>query len=150
MRWFFGLTSPYWCGKKGSKAFFIWPNNNGARARFISLNAVGVCAHSHSAPSPTTHIFILRLLLWRTFSFRAFREYFNEVGDKGQLILRILLMRLFEHSPNTPIFILRLLLQRTFSFRAFSYGAHCPSTPSPNLNVNFPSPFLDWDGGVAQ
>ena len=42
--------------RKDLKLFFIWPNNNGARTRFISLSTVGVCAHSHSAPFPTAHI----------------------------------------------------------------------------------------------
>jgi hypothetical protein len=32
VRWFFGLIGPYWCGNKGSEAFFIFPTNNGTRA----------------------------------------------------------------------------------------------------------------------
>ncbi len=119
MKWLFGLISPYWCGKKGSKAFFICPNNNWSyRTRFNSLSTVGVCAHSHSvasddahfhsAPSPMTHIFIPRLLLWRTFSFRAFSHdaHFHSAP-----------------SPMTHIFIPRLLLWRTFSFHLISFYA---------------------------
>ena len=57
--------------------FFVWSNNNGARARSSSLSAVGVCAHSynahvHTMPSPVLLI-----------SFCAFSENFIAVGEKG-------------------------------------------------------------------
>ncbi len=91
--------------RKDLKLFFIWPNNNGARTRFVSLSAVGVCAHSHSAPSPMTHIFAPRI-----------QRIFSEVGEKGQLILRILLIH-----PS--------------SLYAFSYDAHFHSAPFPTAHI---------------
>jgi hypothetical protein len=44
------------------------------RLKDFSLRAVGVCAHSHSAPSPMTHIVIPRILLWRLLSFHACKD----------------------------------------------------------------------------
>ena len=63
-----------------------------------------------------TPIFILRLLLRRSFSLRAFSNsvYFH-----------------FPYSPRTLIYIMRLLLMRRFSFRAFSYDAYFHYASSP-------------------
>jgi hypothetical protein len=70
----------------------------------------------------------------RIFSFRAFRENFNEDDKKGSHMPRLSYencKRIFPPSPMTPIFILRLLQRRSFSLRAFSDSVyfHFPYSP---------------------
>jgi len=70
----------------------------------------------------------------RLFSFRAFRENFNEDDEKGSHMPRLSYQNCkgnFPPSPMTPIFILRLLLRRSFSLRAFSDSAYFHSPYSP-------------------
>jgi hypothetical protein len=71
------------------------------------------------------------------FSFRAFRENFNE-DEKGGHMPRLLLLELYKNfsafsydanfhyapSPTALIFIMRLLRQRLFSFRVFSNSVY--------------------------
>ncbi len=105
MRWFFGLNCPLGSRGKGPRSIFY-------------LAQI---------------IFITRLLLMRLFSFRAFRENFND-DEKGSHMPRFSYencKRIFPCSPMTPIFILRLLLWRSFSLRAFSNSVyfHFPYSP---------------------
>ncbi len=125
MRWFFGLNCPLGSRGKGPKIFFYLAQKFGA---------LGEGAYFHSAPSPMPLIFITRLLLMRLFSFRAFRENFNEDDEKGSHMPRLSYQNckgIFPPSPMTPIFIVRLLLRRSFSLRAFSDSVyfHFPYSP---------------------
>jgi len=74
----------------------------------------------------------------RLFSFRAFRENFNEDDEKGGHMPRLHLRELYKNfsafsydayfhsapSPTAIIFITRLLRQRLFSFPVFSNCAY--------------------------
>jgi hypothetical protein len=123
----FGLNCPLGSRGKGPRSIFIWPKNKRARAEFISFGALGEGAYFHSLPSPMALIFITRLLLMHLFSFRAFRENFNEDDEKGGHMPRLLLRELYKNfppSPMTPIFIMRLLRQCLFSFRVFTNSAY--------------------------
>jgi hypothetical protein len=126
-------------GKGPVEAFFIWPKNKRARAEFISFSALGEGAYFHSTPSPMPLIFfITRLLLMHLFSFRAFRENFNEYDEKGGHMPRLLLRELYKNfsvfsyeayfhsapSPTALIFNTRLLRQHLFSFCIFSNSAY--------------------------
>ena len=137
MRWFFGLNCPLGSRGKGPRSIFIWPKNKRARAEFVSFGALGEGAYFHSVLSPMPLIFIRCLLLMCLFSFRAFRENFNEDDEKGSHMPRLSYencKRIFPPSPMTPIFILRLLLRRSFSLRAFSDSVffHFPILPFSN------------------
>jgi hypothetical protein len=99
--------------------FFVWSNNNGARARSSSLSAVGVCAHSYDAhvrtmPSPVMLI-----------SFCAFSEYFIAVGEQGTDSVSLSAFFYDAKFPSTSShtvigIIPRLLLQRLISLHTFS------------------------------
>jgi hypothetical protein len=83
----------------------------------------------------------------RLFSFRAFRENFNEDDEKGGHMPRLLLRELYKNfsayfhsapSPTALIFIMRLLWQRLFAFRVFSNSVYKKKTRKEMASYKIP------------